>query len=270
MSFAMSVVRINRESGVIEDLAGHKLVGEDGCLACSKRRCRAPVDFKQMVAQVVRDGTLFTLDELARLAFAGEVVFIGTDEYDPGVVHRQCIEFYQRWGMPKELVVPRPNFTRERVVEMASLEVPRVPFYVHPKITLVMLNERFPAMRGHWSLRPNSGVVDNYKLDGWMFLEAVLEAPFRNTNQKQLEELAKANGWVGQNLVTYLLFGQYCKEMHDRYPDLENWSRLLGSSEGGRVLDANFHSNGDPNVFNDYFDPSDVSSDLGGRFAVVA
>ena len=263
-----SVIQLDFSTAeVVKDQQGHILVDEQGNLACTDHNCRLKVSVEELAAAMIREGRA-DLANIARLAFVNEVVHIGVDEYEPSVIHSQWIALYRKWGFPKEMRVPKPTFTREKVVEMAGLEEPRVPFYRHPKITLEMLNERFPAMRGHWSLQSNSGVVDNYELEGWMFLEATLEAPFRNTNQQQLEELAKANGWVGQNLVTYLLFGQYCKERHDRYPDLQNWSRLLGSSEGGRVLHAGFRSYGGPRV-DYYFGPSDVSSHLGGRFAVV-
>ncbi|OGY24549.1 MAG: hypothetical protein A2Y57_03320 [Candidatus Woykebacteria bacterium RBG_13_40_7b] len=253
---------------VVKDQQGHILVDEQGNLACTDHNCRLKVSVEELAAAMIHEGRA-DLVNIARLAFANEVVHVGVDEYDPSVIHSQWIALYRKWGFSKEMRVPKPTFTREKVVEMAGLEEPRVPFYRHPKITLEMLNERFPAMRGHWSLQPNSGVVDNYELEGWMFLEATLEAPFCNTNQQQLEELAKANGWKGQTLVTYLLFGQYCKELHDRYPDLETWVRLLSSSKYGRVLRAHFSWGGEPYV-RDNFEPSYVNSDLGGRFAVVA
>jgi len=261
-----SVIRFD-ESGVGRDQQGHVWVDEKGQLVCPNHGCRLKVGVEELFAQMVRERRV-DLTTIARLAFAGQVVRVGVDEYDPSVIHSQWIALYRKWGFPKEMRVPKPTFTREKVVEMAALPEPRIPFYRHPKVTLEMLSERFPAMRGHWSLQSDSGVVDNYELDGWMFLEAALEAPFRNTDQQQLEELAEVNGWKGQNLVTYLLFGQYCKELHDRYPDLQNWTRLLGSSEGGRVLDAGFYSLGGPSVSSGLY-PSDVNPDLGGRFAVV-
>ncbi|MDP2720986.1 MAG: hypothetical protein Q8O75_03545 [bacterium] len=252
---------------VVRDQQGHILVDEQGNLACTDHNCRLKVGVEELTAAMIREGRV-DLTNIARLAFADQIVHIGVDEYDPSVIHSQWIALYRKWGFPKEMRVPKPPFTREKAVEMAGLEEPRIPFYRHPKITLEMLNGRFPAMRGHWSLQPNSGVGDAYELDGWMFLEAALEAPFRNTDQQQLEELAKANGWKGQNLVTYLLFGQYCKDLHDRYPDLETWARLLSSSLHGRVLHAHFDSNGYP-IVDHILVPSRIDPGLGGRFAVV-
>ena len=110
---------------------------------------------------------------------------------------------------------------------------------------------------------------DNYELSGWLFVEASLECPNRNTDQKRLEEVFQSQEAKGLTLLSYLIFGRYCKETHDRYPDLENWGRLLGSSENGRVLGASFSSDGGPGVSNGFFNPSGVGQELGGRSAVV-
>jgi len=190
----------------------------------------------------------------------------GTDEFDPGVIHQRWVKLYKRWGMPKELVVPRPNFSRQFIVSRKNLEEPRVPIYVHPKLALPMFNDLFPAMWGHWSLTPGSGTANNYGLSGWLFVEAALEATFRKTDQYQLEEIAKINGWKGQTEADYLIFGEYCKATYGCYPDLETWVRLLGSSCNGRVIFASFYSSGHPRV--DYgLPPSHVHPYLGGRFA---
>lgn len=264
-----SVVQLDFSSAeVVKDQQGHILVDEKGNLVCADHNCRLKMGVEELVAAMIREGRS-DLTSIARRAFAGQVVHFGFDEHDPNVIHSQWIELYRKWGFPKEMRVPKPTFTREKVVEMAGLDEPRIPFFRHPKVTLAMLNERFPAMRVPWLLQPDSGVVDDYGLDEWMFLESALEAPFRNTNQKQLEELAEANGWKGQTLTTYLLFGQYCKELHDRYPDLKNWTRLLGSSCKSWVLYAFFDSDGRPDI-GFRFAPSVVLPFLGGRFVVVA
>ncbi|MEX1130523.1 MAG: hypothetical protein WED59_00780 [Candidatus Woykebacteria bacterium] len=266
MLSAVSAVQIE-ESGVVKDQAGHKLVDEKGFLVCSDKRCRAPIDFKQMVAQMVSEG-VFTLDEIGKLAYANHVVHVGLDQYDPGVIHSQWIELYKKWGVDKNLQVGKPTFTREKVVEMANLPEPRVPIFVHPKLTLPMFDVLFPPMRGHWSLKHNSGVENSYELSGWLFVEAALEAPWCSTKQEQLGKIFDKLGAKGLTLVAYYVFAQYCKETQDRYPDFDTWARLLGSSGGGRVLNADFGSDGGPDV-NGSFGPSSVNSDLGGRSAVV-
>lgn len=262
---AVSAVQVD-ESGVVKDQAGHKLVDEKGQLVCSDKRCRAPVDFKQMVAQMVSEGVI-TLDEIGKLAFASEVIHVGSDEYDPAVIHNQWIGMYKSWGMPKHIQVPKPTFTRERVVEMANLPEPRVPVYVHPKLNLQMFNDLFPEMSGHWSLQKDSGIKDNYALSGWKFVEAALETPYCSTDEEQLRGIFESQGAKGLNEVFYLVFGRYCKVVHDRYPDRETWTRILGSSKPGRVLYAGFGSDGDPYVDNG-LKPSYVLSNLGGRSAV--
>ncbi len=267
MPSAVSVVQIE-ESGVVKDQARHKLVDEKGLLGCSDKRCRAPVEFIQMVAQMVSEG-VFTLDEIGKLAYANQVVHVGLDQYDPGVIHSQWIALYKKWGVNKNLQVSKPGFTRAKVMEMASLTEPRVPIFVHPKFTLPMFNDLFPSMKGHWSLEHNSGVENSYELSGWLFVEAAIEAPWCSTKQEQLGKIFDRLGAKGLTLVAYYVFGQYCKETHDRYPDFDRWARLLGSSGDGRVLSAVFYSRGMPHVSRS-FGSSRVGSDLGGRSAVVA
>jgi hypothetical protein len=262
------VVQLDFSSEVVRDRQGHILVDEQGNLACTDHNCRLKVSVEELTAAMIREGRA-DLTRIALLAFANEIVQVGVDEYDPGQIHSQWIGMYKSWGMPKHLQVPKPTFTREKVVEMANLPEPRVPLYVHPKLTLGMLNDLFPEMKGHWSLQQDSGVKDNYELSGWMFVEVALECPNRNTNQKQLEETFSSQGAKGLTLLAYFIFGRYCKTIRDRYPDLQTWGRTLGSSEDGRVLGAFFFSYGMPGVDYYFFESSFVHSRLGGRSAVV-
>ncbi|MEX0616615.1 MAG: hypothetical protein WD231_02245 [Candidatus Woykebacteria bacterium] len=252
---------------VVKDQQGHILVDEQGNLACTDHNCRLKVSVEELTAAMIREGRA-DLTRIALLAFANEIVHVGVDEFDPSLIHSQWIGMYKNWGMPKHFQVPKPTFSREKVVEMANLPEPRVPLYVHPKLTLGMLNDLFAEMKGHWSLQQDSGVKDNYELSGWLFVEAVLEAPYCKTDQTQLEETFNSQGAKGLTLLAYFIFGRYCKSLHDRYPDLQTWGRTLGSSGHGRVLYAGFGSDGGPYVSSG-FGPSGVDSVLGGRSAVV-
>ena len=266
MPSAVSVVKVD-DSGVVRDQAGHVLVNEQGQLACPDKRCRAQIDLYQFVAQLVAKGRL-ELDRLIQMATATEVVPTPSDPVDPNQIHAQWIELYQKWGLPKVMRVPRPTFNRDFVQRMKTLEEPRVPIFVHRRVTLPQLGKTFAQMDS-WSTKEGSGVVDSCQLSGWLFVEEALEAPHRKTNQEQLDRVFKEQGAIGLNETSYIVFGQYCQEVHGRYPDLESWTRLLSSAYKSLVLGANFDSDGRLFVSR-VFNPLIVDPCLGGRSAVMS
>jgi hypothetical protein len=258
------VVQVN-DSGVVRDQTGHVLVDEKGQLACPDKRCRAKVDLRYMVAQLVASGQL-SLDEIAKIAFATEVIKVTSDQNDPAQIHNQWVDLYKKWGLPKEMRVSKPNFSRDFVQKMKSRQDSRIPIFVHPQLTFPLLGKTFPQMRS-WSLEETAGVVDSQVLTGWLFVEEALEAPNCKTNEEQLAGIFQEQGAIGLTETSYVIFGQYCQEVHGRYPDLERWSRLLGSSYRSRVLYAFLNSNGSLFVSLG-FAPVDVVPYVGGRSAV--
>jgi len=119
----------------------------------------------------------------------------------------------------------------------------QMAIFVPDGVNRVDLGKMFPKM-GSWAVKENSivDVINNY---GWLWVEASVEAPNRNTTQTELEEKFKKEGKQGQPLRTYIIGGQISKLLTDKYFDEgSTWSRLLGSCVGCRVLYSLFRSDG--------------------------
>ena len=189
----------------------------------------------------------------------------------PSAIRRQWEEFYEVWGIPTDMQVPEPNFNQAFVEEMAALEVPRVPIYVHPDLSLLLLSKVFPAMRDPCPLELVKGVVDKDIPAGWLFPEGTTEASNRETNEGRLQEIFDSQGANGATEVVFLIFGQYHMETHDGcYPYQKTSVRLLGSRCHDVVVIANFNSLGDPRFDSHHYQRSSgVFGILGGLSVVV-
>lgn len=194
-------------------------------------------------------------------------------------------EFYQAlWNLyrvnmglsSKDVEVVSSTYTKQDLNDLRQLKVPELCFYL-PQIVstapegLVLLGKAFPFMLS-WSLQENTSVRNVNKQGqtinqyGWMSVEAVVNAPYTETTQEQLEDIFKNEGRVGQTLNVYAASSQAIKNIYDQYPDeIYSYVRLLGSEVESRVMvSANFFPNGCLNVGFDSYRYNRWSV-LGGR-----
>jgi hypothetical protein len=187
---------------------------------------------------------------------------------DPIKIQQGWQQLYQKWQLSIE--IPAVPYDTKRIQEEKE-ERGRVLVFALKTLTdkegLITLGKLFPAM-GSWSTKPGSSVVVEPVLFGWMFVESSLDAPNRNTTEPELREVFAKQNAKGYGLPVYIIFGQFCKEVFGSYPDINTWSRLLGSSRGGGVLSADFHSDGSLSVDRG-LNPENSHGNVGGRSAVV-
>ncbi|MCX6706031.1 MAG: hypothetical protein NTV24_02910 [Candidatus Woesebacteria bacterium] len=132
------------------------------------------------------------------------------------------------------------------------------------EVSRVDLGRMFPKM-GSWAVEESNSAVDTINNSGWLWIESSIDAPNRNTTEKQLGDTLKKAKRQGQSLRTYIIGGQISKLLTGRYFDEgPTWSRLLGSCDEGPVLCANFYSLGDLRV-SSALSPGGRDGDLGGR-----
>lgn len=120
----------------------------------------------------------------------------------------------------------------------------QMAIFVPDEISLVDLGRMFPKMES-WAVAEGNSVDDRISNSGWLWIESSIDAPNRNTTEEQLEDIFKKVKRQGQSLRTYIIGGQISKLLTDKYFDEgSNWSRLLGSCVGDRVLCPDFRSDG--------------------------
>ena len=202
----------------------------------------------------------------------------------------QTIEEYKRGSLTPELVtnywraklqvegkrigldisVPDCDWTEEEIgkpmVDIRGKEVSSMMVYVPKQLTgkegLILLDKMYPQT-ANFSAKNGTPILDGHQTTGWIKVEATIDAPNGNTRQKELEDFAKKQGYLGQRLSTYILASQASKDLTGRYLDEANtWSRLLGSRRGGHVFSARFGSG-------DYLTSRSRHPSLGGRFEKV-
>jgi len=145
----------------------------------------------------------------------------------------------QRIG--KNIVVDNFPLTAKEIKE--KQEKGYMPIFVPVEVSRVDLGRMFPKM-GSWAVQEGNSVVDVVN-NSWLWIEASVDAPNRNTTQRQLEEKFKKERKQGQSLRSYIIGSQISKLLTDKYFDQgTTWSRLLGSCNEGWVLDASFYSSG--------------------------
>ena len=119
--------------------------------------------------------------------------------------------------------------------------------------------------------REDYPVVDTTNNSGWLWIESSVDAPNRNTTQKQLEEKFEKKGIQGQSPTTYIVGSQISKYLNCFYFDsLRTSSRLLGCH-----YEAKFFNGLSPIVRTDpdgklevsswFTEPTDHDVGIGGR-----
>lgn len=189
----------------------------------------------------------------------------------PSAIRRQWGELYMLWGIPEDMQVPEPNFNQAFVEEMAALEVPRVPIYVHAGLTFMQFGQLFPTLLDHCLQERGPLGVESYDQAGWLFVEETPEAAHLGTNQAELQKTFETQGARGATETVFLIYGRYYRETHAGQPPyLKTWARLLGSFCAGQMVYGSFYADGSPHMNSkSYQRPEDAFPHLGGLSAVV-
>ena len=193
------------------------------------------------------------------------------EEYKRGPVTPDVVTNYWKAKLP-DLAIPACDWSPEQVqAPMKDIKGNDVPGILVPdtdKISLPLLGRRYPSMVSY-SVREDTPVTDTHETRGYVKVYAAIDSPNRVTTQSQLEKFAEKEGYLGQRLRTYILTSQASKDLTGKYFDEgDTSSRLLGSRDGGSVIDARFRRNGYLTVHWD-LRPDAHGPDLGGRFEEV-
>lgn len=119
----------------------------------------------------------------------------------------------------------------------------------------------------HWSVQDDNQVKNDIIHVGYRFVDMQIDAPYLGTNEEQAKEAAIKEDAEGMNESEYLLAGLQSKLITGQYLDEgSTWSRLLSSSCDGRVVRADFGSDGDFDFYSG-LRPGDHYVNLGARFS---
>jgi len=159
-----------------------------------------------------------------------------------------------------------PMLEKEQdVLEKPINDVPTMmmfyPAELEGKSGLLSLGKIFPAL--HITNKENTD-IQNVKGDpGWLNVEAALNSPNLNSTEYQLEEYFNNLGRIGMNLNMYILLSQFMKLIRGKFIDTKRGSRLLSTTDEGRVIGACFRDNGA--LSHDIIYPRNTIDSLGGR-----
>lgn len=168
---------------------------------------------------------------------------------DPIKIHLAWAQLYERWsiGYPVEPV----SYDSNRIkIERGR---GRILIYLAPELSteeaLIELNKLFPEAEIMKEMMRRTKNIGGQC--GWMFVERTLKMPNTNTTQTDLELIFTNQCAKGMTLNTYVVFGQFCKEIFSRYPDTGGRVRLLGSfcvwggDWGGKsIIDTSYRRDG--------------------------
>ena len=141
-------------------------------------------------------------------------------------------------------VTPCP-YTQE---ELADLEangkrVGYLPTELATQESRHILGQMFPRMESHCVQKDNS-LTNDENPSGWFDYESAIDAPYLDTNEKQLIERVTKDGRNLLSLNQYIVAGQDSKLLTSKYLDEDRTWVRLGSRDGGRLVGANFGRGG--------------------------
>lgn len=198
-------------------------------------------------------------------------------EYQGAAVHTPELVDHTWQGMWGEIgravdfiyQVPSCDRTAEELARLQkeNRAVLLLPDDIYTSEGLVRLGKAFPLMRS-WTTDPKevARISHGSSIGGSIDIEMSLDAPYRTPKgyrQKELVDKIAADGRVGQRLPTYLVGSQWSQLVTGNHFDENTWSRLPGSFCGGRMLRADFYSDGGVSV--SYWNPEHRHPHLGGR-----
>ena len=192
---------------------------------------------------------------------------------NPTDLRKFWVQLWQKWDSKgiHNIVVPDPP-----TMEQIQAEKDRgrgficLPSQLATVSALADLGKLFPKMQS-WSVSGGDDAkkIKNTKdLSGWLAVELAVNMPNPNTTEAELRKIFSKQNTEGETLNTYIVFGQFCKEVFGKYPDIPGWVRLLGSSYDGDVLSTDFFEDGILFV-NHRWVPDYHDSSIGGRSVAV-
>lgn len=189
----------------------------------------------------------------------------------PELVNSTWQTVWRVWGESVEHQFQIPACDRSDK-ELATLKsegrgIVLTPDEIYTPEGLILLGRIFPEMKS-WSTEAGTTVTNEVNRGGSIDIEMSVGAPYRTaqgyTEQELIDKIVSDNR-DGQRLATYIVGSQFSKLLTDKYFDQDDtWSRLPGSRDEGRVVDADFYSDGHLNV-DDYWSREDRYPGLGGR-----
>ena len=239
----------------------------------AKQKNLAPMERALLEAQVhgaeIAAAALMTpaIDRVSEGLFQDSVREYKENPQDPEKVTnfwRNFVAFSVQSAEGGNIRIPEvPAVDRSREELEALRQEGRMMVY-NPGLSYAELGKVFPKMNSY-SVREDSPIKDKASKPGWIDVEADIDAPNRNTTQKELEELYKSQGRKGMRESTYIWAGQASKVLTDKYFDQDTtYSRLLESSNDGQVVLAYFYPHGELRVHS-YLFPQGRHPFLGGR-----
>ncbi len=176
------------------------------------------------------------------------------------------------WGEQAGLNIAVPDFEGSQEDLNDHLLKGDKPLYVPTEIstqaTRYLLGKIWPAMQSH-AVTENTSVTNEVDHSGWRYTESSTKTPFLDTKEEDLRnKIEKVEaGREGLTTTEYIIASQDHKLLTGEYFEGSNFSRLLGSRDGGWVVGAGFDLNGHLNVEWD-LRGGDPYPRLGGRSSV--
>lgn len=194
-----------------------------------------------------------------------------TQPLTPELVDRTWQTLWKVWKVWGErvdhvLYVPTCDRTKEELAKLKeeNRAVILAPDEIYTRGGLVLLGRMFPKMQST-TVSERTTITNENNRGGCIDVEMDLESPNRDTTEKDLEKLFKAQGRKGQREATYIIASQFSKLLTDHYFDEgDTSSRLPGSRNEGSVIGARFYSGGGLRV-SWYLGPQNQFPLLGGR-----
>ncbi|MBU0998421.1 hypothetical protein KJ570_02755 [Patescibacteria group bacterium] len=172
--------------------------------------------------------------------------------------------FWQEAGqrIEKNIIVDKFPLTAKEILEKRGKGY--MAIFVPEGVNRVDLGKMFSKMKSCAVQKENS-VEEAINNSGWLWVEVSVDAPNRNTTQRELKEKFKKERKQGQSLITYIIGGQISKLLTGEYFDEgSTWSRLLGSCHRGGVFCAAFRPDDGLNV-SSHWNPGYFNESMGGR-----
>ena len=184
------------------------------------------------------------LGEMTSLQYALEAY--RENPYDP----ERVTEAWQAF-LP-DVEVPECDWTGDRIRKPLTgfrgelytpLMVPSVAS-LQGRNGLVHLGQRFPGME-NYAVQEGTPIESDILPDGaWVKVEASLDAPNTDTNEKEARDFLKAQGRHGMTVELEILASQFSKRVTGHYLDENTLARQFGSRDEGDVVDAGFDRDG--------------------------
>jgi hypothetical protein len=145
-----------------------------------------------------------------------------------------------------DLAVPQCPWDETQIKEMAKRgKAPIVlPEEVSTQESRHLLGQMFPKMNNH-STREGNAITNKVDHFGWRQFDTALDAPHAKKTEDKLREIMTSQGDEEPTLNEYIVASQASKLLTGHYLDEKTVSIIFGSLNGGGVVGASFHPDGE-------------------------